>query len=206
MMRGKVIAILALPVLVILSIVGVVTAGVFDASDDVFGQAADGDDRVVAIVGDSNMLYGSVRRTRAATMASDPSLTVAQAEAEALAAVLTQMALYDEAERRDLVPTDDEVAAYVKHARALCDDPANAECRNVITNRMNKTIDEYFSESADGYRAGLAIGNLKAAVLAEAGVTGEEQITRWQQYGDTVLEGATIAWKDTTLQQLFDSR
>ena len=205
-MRVKVTVILVLSVLAVLLVAGAVAAGVFSASDDVFGQAADGDDRIIATVGDSNMLYGSVRRTQAATMASDSSLTADQAVAEALAAVLTQMALYDEAERRGLVPTDDEVTAYVKHARALCENSANEECRNVITSRMNKTIDEYFSESAGGYRMGLAIGNLKAAVLAEAGVTGEEQIAHWRRYGDSILESATIDWKDADLQRHFDSR
>ena len=64
-------------------------AEVFNVSDEVFGQNQEGDDRVIASIGSTEMTYGSIRRTTEAAMAADASLSVEDAEA-ALSAVLTQ--------------------------------------------------------------------------------------------------------------------
>lgn len=180
--------------------------GVFNASDEVFGQNQEGDNRVIASIGSTEMTYGSIRRTTEAAMAADASLGVEDAEATALSAVLTQIALYEEAKARNLLPTDEELTAYITHAKTLCEHPDNQECRDVITGRMGMTIDQYFEDSVENYRRGMAIGKLKASVLSSAGVTGGAQVPYWKQFGNETLDDATIEWRDTVLQERFDNQ
>ena len=180
--------------------------GVFNASDEVFGQNQEGDNRVIASIGSTEMKYGSIRRTTEAAMAAAASLSVEDAEAMALSAVLTQIALYEEAKARNLLPTDEELTAYITRAKTLCEHPDNQECRDVITGRMGKTIDQYFEDSVENYRRGMAIGKLKASALSSAGVTGDAQTPYWKQFGNETLDDATIEWRDTVLQERFDNQ
>ena len=191
-------------------VVGATIVGATLAQPGQYGHIyaqAEGDDAVVAVVEGENITRGQVRKPAEFRRSNDSTMTESEAKQITILVLVEDTALWAEAKQRKLVPTDEEVRAYMQPHKEACLGPQGEECRRHIED-MGQTVANYWDTALSVYKKGLAIGNLYAAMYEDVELAEdadiEATIQARERYLRSIRDDAEITWNDNELKELYD--
>ena len=173
-------------------------------------QPNDGDSGVVATVEGKDVTSGDVRRWAAFWMEMDSSLTSDDATHKTIVHVIDSFIEQAEVERRQLTPTREEAADYMRRHREPCLGEHGAGCREGVARLgFDPNSDEYWENIALP-EYGKALGEIKLfhAVIKEKGLEGasnDEPAALRNALPGERRENAVIVWHDDDLERVYQS-
>lgn len=161
------------------------------------------DAEIIAVLGKEKLSRGKVRALSLRLRQSDPDLSPEDAFDRAMFISAFELTMTNEAAKRGLIVPLDQAIKVRDQQKQLCGQ--HQECTDtttLIAAELGMSEVEYWS--AERYQRALTITQMNHELLAESGLTEEQQtpenLQKWQQQ---VLKEAPIRWLDPKLEQKF---
>ncbi len=172
---------------------------------------AEGDSEVVAVVQGENITRGDIRKPAEFMNEANPALFPEQeALQHSVVAVVEDVLIQAEVERRGLVPTEEETSEYMKPMLEACasPEPHGRECRDYLEGK-GYNLQEYWTTVAPReYRFVLGHLKLLRTVYKEQGIsdagTDEDVLVVKGNLTAKLRREATIVWKDEALKRVYE--
>ena len=154
-----------------------------------------------------DLTRGEVRQAADFKQTADPYLTRDAAVKSVIVFVVDDYIIEAEVESRGLVPTEDQVRAFMRPHQEACAGEYGQDCRDAIE-QMGQTVDEYWANALPEYREDLGNSNLFNAVFDEQGIADDASnatlVTARDTYQANLRDQAEITWHDEELRRLYE--